>query len=48
MRHLIILSEEDIKSLLEGEKIEVFKNTNTCWDEIVIMTEDTFTAEESQ
>lgn len=45
MRHLIVLSEEEIKSLLEGKKIEVISYGNPP---IVIMSEDTFNAEENE
>ena len=44
MRHLIVLSEEEIKSLLEGKKIEII----SYGPPIVIMSEDTFITEESQ
>jgi hypothetical protein len=44
MRHLIVLSEEEIKSLLEGKKIEIISYGNPP---IVIMSEDIFTTEES-
>ena len=41
MRHLIVLTEADIRALLVGKKVEIKGNPP-----IVIMSEDTFKEEE--
>ena len=44
MRHLIVLSEDEIRALLNGKKIEVISYGNPP---IFIMSEDTFKTEET-